>query len=126
MKNHQVAKFGPFERLDEHRWVHPKLAGVKTRGKVFMKEALGLTGLEVSLNKAKPGYAVPFLHRHEKHEELYLCLGGKGEMVVDGEVIALEQGTAVRIAPEGKRSIRNVSGDDFYFLCIQATAGTMT
>ncbi len=122
-KNHQVAIFGAFARLDEHRWVHP--LGLKARGKVFMKEALGLTGIEVSLNKFKPGWASPFLHRHTKHEELFLCLGGKGEMVVDREVIPLEQGTAVRVSPEGVRAIRNVSGDDFYYLCIQATAGSM-
>lgn len=125
-KNHQVAHFGAFAQLDQHRFVHPRNAAIKAKGKVFMKEPLGLTGLEVSLTKFKPGWSLPFLHRHSKHEELYLCLGGKGQMVVDGEVIDLEQGSAVRVAPEGARSIRNVSGDDFVFLCIQATAGTMT
>jgi uncharacterized cupin superfamily protein len=126
VKNHSVHRFGSFAQLDEHRFTHPRMGDRKARGKVFMKQPLGLTGLEVSLNKFKPGWAMPFLHRHARHEELYLCLGGKGEMVVDGEVIPLEQGTAVRVAPEGARAIRNVSGDDFYYLCIQATAGTMT
>jgi uncharacterized cupin superfamily protein len=125
VKNHQVHAFGPFARLDEQRWQHPTL-DLKARGKVFMKEKLGLTGLEVSLNKFRPGWGSPFLHKHARHEELYLCLGGKGEMIVDGEVIPLEQGTAVRVAPEGARAVRNVSGEDFFYLCIQATAGTMS
>jgi uncharacterized cupin superfamily protein len=126
VKNHAVVSFGSFAELDQHRFVHPRRAEIKARGKVFMKKALGLTGLEVSLNKFKPGAAVPFLHRHARHEELYLCLGGVGEMIVDGEVLRLEQGTAVRVAPAGARSIRNVSGEDFYYLCIQATDGSMT
>ena len=111
-KNHAVANFGPWAKLDEHRWTHPRIEGLKARGKVFLKQPLGLTGIEASLNKFKPGWG-------------FLCLGGKGEMLVDGEVIPLEQGTAVRVSPEGVRAIRNVSGDDFYYLCIQATAGSM-
>ncbi len=124
-KNHEVVSFGPWAKLDEHRWTHPRIEGLKARGKVFLKKPLGLTGIEASLNKFKPGWASPFLHHHSKHEELFLCLGGKGEMLVDGEVIPMEQGTAVRVAPAGVRAIRNVSGDDFYYLCIQATVDSM-
>lgn len=116
VKNYAVASFGPFAALDQHQWVHPRREGIKARGKVFLKKPLGLTGLEVSLNKYKPGAALPFLHKHARHEELYLCLGGKGEMVVDGDLIPLEEGTAVRVAPDGARAIRNVSGADFYWL----------
>ena len=125
MKNFQVASFGSFGQLEQHTFQHPRREGIKARGKVFLKKALGCTGLEVSLNKFKPGTAVPFLHKHERHEEVYLCLSGKGEMVIDGERVLLEQGTAVRVAPEGARAIRNTSGEDFVYLCIQATANSM-
>lgn len=125
MKNWQVASFGPFAQLDRHLYEHPARK-IKVGGKVFLKQPLGLTGLEVSINKFPKGRAVPFLHKHERHEELYLCVSGEGEMVVDGERVPMVEGTAIRVAPAGARAIRNVGDEDFVYLCIQAAAGSMT
>ncbi|MBE3555614.1 MAG: cupin domain-containing protein [Firmicutes bacterium] len=105
-----AANFGPFEALDQQN----KYA------KVFIKDALKLTGMEVSLNKMAPGSASPYLHKHTNNEELYLFLKGQGQMQVDGEVIEVMEGTAVRVAPEGARALRNTGSQPLYYLCVQA------
>ena len=52
---------------------------------------------------------MPFLHSHRENEELYLFLGGEGEMVVDGEVIPVKEGSAVRVKPAASRAWRRSS-----------------
>jgi len=95
------------------------------RGKQFLAEQLGLTGMELSLNSLPPGFAVPFLHRHRAHEELYLFLSGQGEVQVDGDVIPVRAGSAVRIAPEGARTWRNTGEESLVYVVIQARAGSL-
>jgi mannose-6-phosphate isomerase-like protein (cupin superfamily) len=123
-KNYTAGKVGRLDELDQYEFLHPKLRR-PARGKLFLKQPLGLTGMELSLNKLPAGAAVPFLHRHKAHEELYLFVRGKGEFQVDGEVIPIEEGTAIRISPEGARAYRNNSTEDLYYVCIQARNGSM-
>lgn len=115
---------GALDRLSDHRLELPSLGGT-VRGKVFLKERLGLTGMEVSLTQLPAGFAVPFLHRHREHEELYLVVSGRGDLLVDGEVIPLREGSAVRVAPAGARSIRSAADAPLVYLCVQARAGSM-
>ena len=84
MKNYQVAK-------------------VANEPRVELKEALNLTGCEVSINELPANTSVPFVHAHKQNEELYIITDGDGELFIDGEVIKVGKGDAVRIDPEGKR-----------------------
>jgi mannose-6-phosphate isomerase-like protein (cupin superfamily) len=121
--NHTTVKLGPFDRLDEQSFVHPKFG--KVNGKFFLKAPLQLTGMEVSLNKLPPGREMPY-HKHERHEELYVFTGGRGQMQVDGQVFLVEEGTVVRVGPQGARAVRNDSPEPLYYMCIQARDGSMT
>jgi mannose-6-phosphate isomerase-like protein (cupin superfamily) len=49
-------------------------------------------------------------HADVGEEEVYLAWGGSGILTVEGEEIALDQDTAVRVGPETKRKVR--SGPD--------------
>jgi mannose-6-phosphate isomerase-like protein (cupin superfamily) len=49
-------------------------------------------------------------HAEEREEEVYLAWRGSGILTVEGEEIALDQDTAVRVGPETKRKVR--SGPD--------------
>jgi len=49
-------------------------------------------------------------HAEEGEEEVYLAWRGSGILTVEGEEIALDQDTAVRVGPETKRKVR--SGPD--------------
>ena len=48
-----------------------------------------------------------FLHTHKTHEELYIILKGEGEYQVDGTIFPLREGSVVRVAPNGKRALKN-------------------
>lgn len=99
---------------------------VKIPGKVFGGAALGATGSEFSFQSFLPGTETGFLHTHRNHEELYFFLTGKGEFQVDGQVFPVEEGTVVRVSPEGRRSVRNNGTEPLVMLCIQYKAGTFT
>lgn len=99
---------------------------IKIPGKVFGGQALGATGGEFSLQVFAPGQETGFLHSHKKHEELYFFLGGKGEFQVDGEIFTVEEGSVVRVAPSGKRSVRNNGTEPLVMLCVQYCSGTFT
>jgi mannose-6-phosphate isomerase-like protein (cupin superfamily) len=51
-------------------------------------------------------------HRHRTQEELYMVLTGKLQFKLDDEVLELEGGTTVRVAPEVARSVWNDEPED--------------
>ncbi|HBB06958.1 MAG TPA: cupin domain-containing protein [Bacteroides sp.] len=99
---------------------------VKIPGKVFGGAALGATGAEFSFQMFQPGTETGFLHTHKTHEELYFFLSGRGEFQVDGQVIPVEEGSIVRVAPAGVRSVRNNGETPLVMLCVQYRGATFT
>lgn len=100
--------------------------GVEIPGKVFGGQALGATGGEFSFQVFQPGTETGFLHTHKTHEELYFFLSGRGEMQVDGDIIAIGEGSVVRVAPAGVRSVRNNGTEPLLMLCVQYRGDTFT
>ena len=123
-KNFTVANIGRWEELDNYTFTHPNLP-VGFPGKLFLKKQLGLTGMEVSLNKMLPGDGVPFYHGHKANEELYIFLKGKGQFQVDGEVIDVKEGTVIRVTPPGIRVWRNNSTETLYYIVVQAKVDSL-
>ena len=124
MRNYSLLEVGSPSEWSAGEFSHPAFKR-PVRGKQFIAEQLGLTSMELSLNCLPPNVAVPFLHSHLEHEELYLFLSGSGEMLVDGETIPVKGGSAVRVAPAGKRAWRNVGNEPLVYLVIQAKAGSL-
>ncbi len=118
-KNYRLVETGPMNRWHEHILERPAM-NLKVPGKLFLRELLGLTGMEVSLNEMAPGGAVPFLHRHATHEELYLFLTGTGEMKIDGETVPVGPGSALRLAPAAVRAWRNTGSAPLTCVVVQA------
>jgi uncharacterized cupin superfamily protein len=117
-KNYSAEHIGPFETL-----LNREFMGF--HGKYFLGAELGLTGCEVSLNRLPAGKGMPFVHSHKKNEELYIVMSGSGTFFVDGEEFPVQEGSLIRVAPEGERAWK--AGDqDLYFICIQAEAGSLT
>ena len=115
-----VHEAGPVADWGAFRFEAPGLPAI---AKYFLKERLGLTGMEVSLNSMPPGQGMPFVHRHRRNEELYLFLSGEGEFQSDGEVRPVRAGTCVRCAPAVGRAWRNTGREPLVFVCVQAPAG---
>ncbi len=86
---------------------------------------LALTGCEVSVNNLPAGVAVPFVHKHQANEELYGILAGKGELYIDGEVVALQAGDWFRIDPQGRRAIRAAADSPITMICVQTARGSL-
>lgn len=99
---------------------------VKIPGKVFGGQSVNATGGEFSFQCFAPGQETGFLHTHKTHEELYFFLSGKGEFLVDDEVLPIGEGSVVRVAPDGKRSVRNTGTEPLLMLCVQYRGNTFT
>lgn len=123
-KNFSAIRVGRFDEIDDY--LLELGPDVKIPGKVFGGAAVGATGAEFSFQVFRPGTETGFLHTHKTHEELYFFLSGTGEFQVDGEVVAVAQGSVVRVAPAGRRSVRNNGTEPLTMLCVQYRGGTFT
>jgi mannose-6-phosphate isomerase-like protein (cupin superfamily) len=102
-----------------------ELPGLTIPGKHFLKEMLGLTGCEISINSMAPGADMPIYHHHHQNEEIYIFIQGKGQVQVDAAVIDVKEGTIVRIAPNGERTWRNNSNEPLLYIIIQAKENSL-
>jgi len=123
-ENVTAVDFGKLSDLSEY--VLELAPEVKIPGKVFGGALVGATGGEFSFQSFAPGTETGFLHTHKKHEELYFFLSGKGEFQVDDKVFPVAEGSVVRVAPDGKRSIRNNGTESLVMLCVQYRGATFT
>jgi mannose-6-phosphate isomerase-like protein (cupin superfamily) len=112
---------GPKEGWTEFR-LEPPDVPLPTRGKLFLRSLLDSPGLEMSLNVLPPGKGMPFLHRHQENDEVYVVVGGRGQFLVDGECLDVQEGSVLRLSPPAARAWRNNSDAPLYFLCLQYRA----
>ncbi len=123
-ENVTAVDFGKLGNLNEYMLeLAPE---VRIPGKVFGGASVGATGGEFSFQSFAPGSETGFLHTHKTHEELYFFLSGKGEFQVDGKAFPVAEGSVVRVAPNGKRSIRNNGAEPLVMLCVQYRGATFT
>jgi mannose-6-phosphate isomerase-like protein (cupin superfamily) len=105
--------------------LEPPDVPLPVRGKLFLRGLLGSAGLEISLNVVPPGKGIPILHRHQNNDEVYVVVGGRGQFLVDGECLDVQEGSVLRLAPPAARAWRNHSDEPLYFLCIQYRADSV-
>lgn len=122
--NFTAVDFGKMAELKDY--VLTLSPEVKIPGKVFGGQSVNATGAEFSFQSFAPGQETGFLHTHKNHEELYFVLSGKGEFQVDGNVFPITEGSVVRVAPAGRRSIRNNGSEPLVVLCVQYRGATFT
>ena len=118
-KNYSAVSVGKMSEIIEH--VLPMGPNVTIQGKVFAGQAVGATGSEFSFHQDSG-----FLHTHKTHEELYFILKGEGQYQVDGEIFPVSEGTIIRVAPDGKRALKNTGSENLTMLCIQYKANAFT
>ncbi|MDR1717704.1 MAG: cupin domain-containing protein [Prevotella sp.] len=123
-ENFNAISVGKLNELDDY--VLTLAPDAKIHGKVFCGASLDTTGSEFSFQMFRPGAETGFLHTHKKHEELYFFLSGIGEFQVDGKVFPISEGSIVRVAPAGKRSVRNNGTTPLIMLCVQYMGATFT
>ena len=89
------------KRFDE---MEPILDGVFLRARA----SLGATafGLQVLTVPAGSDFYPKHDHRHDGQEEVYVVIDGSGEFDIEGETIAVQPDTAVRVSADTKRHIK--------------------
>ena len=88
-----------------------------------LRDRLGLTGCEVSVNTLPASEEIPFVHKHKNNEEVYLVLSGNGFIFLDGDVWPLKQGDAVKVSPPVERCLKAGDNGPLTYICVQAGEG---
>jgi mannose-6-phosphate isomerase-like protein (cupin superfamily) len=81
---------------------HGLAPGLESR---FARVPLGLEHSGISHFKVAPGFRVPFGHRHDEQEEIYLVTSGSARVKLDDEILELATWDAVRIPPGTMRGL---------------------
>jgi uncharacterized cupin superfamily protein len=70
----------------------------------FAGAPLELEKSGVSYQRLAPNFRVPFGHRHDQQEELYVLVSGSARLKLDDEVVELKQWDAVRVSSDTMRA----------------------
>ena len=124
MSNYQSKDTGELQGLSQYVFA-PEGAPIRLEGKLFLADLLGISSMEISLNKNEAGTGMEFFHKHTNHEEIYLFLAGEGEMNIDGETVPVKEGTVVNLKPDAVRSWWNTGKTDLIYIVMQAPINGM-
>jgi mannose-6-phosphate isomerase-like protein (cupin superfamily) len=69
----------------------------------FAKDDLDAERTGITHLKLNPGVRMPFAHKHDKAEEIYVVIAGSGLMKMDDEIVEIVELDAIRISPEVTR-----------------------
>lgn len=108
-KNYSLTEIGPMENIT----------------RVILRDTLSLTGAEISANRLPAGKASAFAHSHKRNEEIYLFTAGKGLFWLDGEIVHVKEGSAVRVSPATVRCLKADDNVSLSYFCIQVDEGSL-
>lgn len=83
----------------------------------FARGALGSPELGVSRFTYEAGARMPWGHRHERQEEVYVVVAGSGKAKLDDEIIELAPWDVLRVAPAVMRSFE-AGPDGMDVICV--------
>jgi quercetin dioxygenase-like cupin family protein len=69
----------------------------------FARKPLESKQVAISYQRLQPGFRIPFGHKHEAQEEIYIVLSGSVQAKLDDETVELAQFDALRVDPETMR-----------------------
>jgi uncharacterized cupin superfamily protein len=71
----------------------------------FAARPLGLERTGLTYFRLAPGFRIPFAHRHEDQEEVYVVIRGSARIKVGEDVLDLSELDAVRVAGDTLRNL---------------------
>ena len=71
----------------------------------FARTPIGGKTLGLSLMKLEPGFRIPFGHKHEGQEEVYVVVRGSARIKVDDEIVELGEWDAIRFEKDTMRNV---------------------
>ncbi|MRH28394.1 cupin domain-containing protein [Microbacterium sp. SYP-A9085] len=105
-------------------WTDP---GGAPTAKRFVDKEIPTQFIGTSVNAAEPGAQSAFWHAHERLEELYVFLAGRGQMALDEDVIDVQAGTVVRVGQGVMRAWHALpdSPEPLRWLCVRSGGDTL-
>ncbi len=71
----------------------------------FARSALGGESLGLSLMRLAPGFRIPFGHKHEGQEEVYVVVRGSARIKVEDGVVEVGEWDAIRFDTDTMRNV---------------------
>ena len=71
----------------------------------FARTPIGGETLGLSLFRLEPNFRIPFGHKHESQEEVYVIVRGSGRVKVGDEVVEVGQWDAIRFDKDTMRDV---------------------
>jgi mannose-6-phosphate isomerase-like protein (cupin superfamily) len=65
----------------------------------FAKDDLDAERTGITHLKLNPGQRIPFGHKHDEAEEIYVVVAGSGRVKLDDEIIEIVELDAIRVSP---------------------------
>ncbi len=99
----------------------------QTPGKRFVDKQMPPQYIGTSANAAAPGAQSAFWHSHDRLEEVYVFLAGRGQMALDDDVVDVQAGTVVRVGQGVMRAWHALpdSPEALRWLCIRSGGDTL-
>lgn len=124
-ENYKVIHTNEFQEVKNHIF-KVENTPIKKDSKLFLKDLLDLTSMEISLNVFKPNEEMPFFHKHKENEEVYIIVKGNAQFIIDEEIIDLKEGSIIKIKPDGARYYKNISDtEELILIVIQAKENSL-
>lgn len=123
-KNYTAVNVGSLQEVEAYSLIHPKLKH-EIKGKVFLKDTTKSTGTEISFTTVPPKSELGYFHLHYNDEETYIILKGSGFYQVDDDCFPIQEGSVIRVAPDGVRSLCNTSEENMVYICIQSKQNSL-
>ncbi len=95
----------------------------------YLREIFHPAKQQLALNYSFAHGRLPQGQRSKRHvlasSEVYYFISGVGRFTVGGQVVHIETGTTVYVAPGEEQSLENVGSTDIEFLCLVDPAWRM-
>jgi mannose-6-phosphate isomerase-like protein (cupin superfamily) len=92
------------KNLREVEDVAPRFGFAEVQAARFALEDLESETVGLAFLAVHPGKRQAFAHRHERAEEIYVVISGRGRMKLDDEIVVVGPMDAIRVAPEVARA----------------------
>ncbi len=91
-------------------------------GRRVVDHELTMQYIGMTANALAPGEEAGYWHRHSRVEEVYIFLGGTGQMGLDDEVIDVKAGSVVRVGQNVWRTwrCRPDASEELRWICVRA------
>ncbi|MBT2486110.1 MULTISPECIES: cupin domain-containing protein [unclassified Microbacterium] len=125
MSDYQVLEIGAPDAWRSH---HGGFDEARARdGRRVVDHELTMQYIGVTANALVPGEEAGYWHTHSRVEELYVFLGGYGQMGLDDDVVDVGPGTVVRVGQGVWRTwrARPEGSEELRWLCIRAGGETL-